>query len=133
VLQRVLGEETTPPSRVRPGVPRDLETICLKCLQKDHAQRYASALDLAEDLCCFRTGEAIRARRAGLPRRLLSWVGRGPRAAALVGAGVLVLLCAAWLLSGNAGPERREPVENRPTPAVDRLTGELTLRVWSPE
>src|SRR5262249_32303678 len=46
----VLAEDPVPPSRLHPKLPRDLETICLKCLQKDPARRYASAADLGEDL-----------------------------------------------------------------------------------
>ena len=48
VLQ-VLHEDPVPPSRLRPGLPRDLQTICLKCLEKPPARRYASALELADD------------------------------------------------------------------------------------
>jgi serine/threonine protein kinase len=64
VLQVVVGEVVAP-RRLQPSVPRDLETICLKCLQKEPGRRYASALALAEDLRRFRAGEAITARRSG--------------------------------------------------------------------
>src|SRR5205823_2361864 len=65
VLLKVTSEEPTPPSRVVPGLPRDLETVCLKCLEKDPRKRYASALDLAEDLRRFGGHEPILARPIG--------------------------------------------------------------------
>jgi hypothetical protein len=73
-------------------VPRELETICLKCLQKEPGQRYASALALAEDLRRLLAGEPILARPIGVWGRVLKWAKRRPAAAALV------VLCGAALL-----------------------------------
>jgi eukaryotic-like serine/threonine-protein kinase len=83
-LMRVMSEEPVPPSRLRPAVPRDLETICLKCLRKEPQQRYASAQALAEDLERFLAGEPIEARPASAWERLVKWARRRPAVAALV-------------------------------------------------
>jgi serine/threonine-protein kinase len=90
VLRQVQEEEPLPPTRLRPGLPRDLETICLKCLQKAPARRYAAAA-LAEDLRRFRADEPIRARPTGSVEWAWRWCRRRPWAASLA-AGVLVFL-----------------------------------------
>jgi serine/threonine protein kinase len=61
----VIAEEVVPPRRLLPKLPKDLETICLKCLQKEPAKRYENALALAEDLKRFLSGQPIAARPAG--------------------------------------------------------------------
>ena len=82
-LEQVKLDPPIAPSRLRPKLPRDLVTICLKCLEKEPARRYASAAELAEDLRRFEAGETIRARPVGIPERLWRWCRREPALASL--------------------------------------------------
>src|SRR5262249_15507320 len=93
-LLQVSFEDPLPPHRLQPTVPRDLETICLKCLRKPPHQRYASALEFAEDLRRFRQGEPIRARPITTGERALKWAKRRPLVAALL-AGMVAVPAAA--------------------------------------
>ena len=97
-LLQVLGDDPLPPRRLQPKVPRDLETICLKCLQKSPDRRYASAASLADDLRRFLDGRPIESRPAGTMERAWKWARRRPAAAAL--AVVCVTATAALLLLG---------------------------------
>jgi serine/threonine-protein kinase len=92
-LLQIRSTEPVPPRRLVPSVPRDLETICLTCLQKDPRRRYASARALAEDLGRFLTGAPVEARRAGPRERVVRWARRRPAWAALTG------VCTAALVS----------------------------------
>jgi WD40 repeat protein/tetratricopeptide (TPR) repeat protein/predicted Ser/Thr protein kinase len=83
VLQ-VLHNEPVPVRRLQPTTPRDLETICHKCLEKDPKRRYSSALALAEDLRRFLAGEPVAARPVGPLGRLGKWARRRPAVAALL-------------------------------------------------
>jgi serine/threonine protein kinase/tetratricopeptide (TPR) repeat protein len=94
-LQLVQTAEPVPPSRLQPRVPRDLETICLKCLRKLPATRYASAAALADDLRRFLNGEPIVARPVPAWERATKWARRRPAAAALLAVSVLALVGAA--------------------------------------
>jgi serine/threonine protein kinase len=103
VLQ-VLNNEPVSVTSLRPDVPRDLETICLKCLRKEPRQRYGTALELAEDLERFLRDEPIRARPVGTVERLGRWARRHPTPAGLLAAGLVapvVALIALSLLSAR--------------------------------
>jgi WD40 repeat protein/tRNA A-37 threonylcarbamoyl transferase component Bud32 len=115
VVVRVLHEDPTPPRRFRPEIPRDLETICLKCLAKALGNRYATANDLADDLRRFLTGEPVRARPTSVYYRCARFASRNR---ALV-AGVtttLAALVAGIIVSGGFAIEeahaRRRADEN---------------------
>jgi WD40 repeat protein len=101
-LLQVVHQEPVPPRRLRPGLARDLETICLKCLDKDPRKRYPSALALAEDLARHLANRPIRARPVGVLERTTKWVRRYPAVASLLAAVVgvtavgLGLVLAQW-------------------------------------
>jgi WD40 repeat protein/tRNA A-37 threonylcarbamoyl transferase component Bud32 len=95
-ILQVIGDEPVPPSQLQSKTPKDLETICLKCLQKEPARRYASAEALAEDLRRFRAGEPVLARPVGRLERAWRWCRRNPAVAALTA------LVAVALLAGTA-------------------------------
>ena len=121
-LQQVLHEDPVPPSRLNPGVPRDLATICLKCLSKEPQRRYASAAALAEDLRRFLRGEPIAARPAGPLERLARWARRSPAAAALLAVTLLVAItvlgAGGWLIGRQIRTARAVEADLR---EADRL------------
>src|SRR5690606_18764395 len=83
-LSLIRSHEPAPPRQLQPQTPRDLETICLKCLRKSSTQRYASAAELAADLQRFLAREPIHARRAREWERAWRWSRRNPLAASLM-------------------------------------------------
>lgn len=98
-FQRIIEEEPAPPTLLRSGLSRDLETICLKCLRKGAGQRYASAHALADDLRSWLSGKPIAARPPRTWERLAKWARRRPTLAALVVVSTLALLA---LIVGGA-------------------------------
>ncbi len=84
-LLQVIRNEPVEPIKLQPGIPKDLETICLKCLQKDRSQRYQSGSELADDLGRFIRGEPISARPISRPERIWRWCKRNPKMATASG------------------------------------------------
>jgi WD40 repeat protein len=97
ILEQVGAREPVSPRRLQPRVPRDLESITLRCLHKDPRRRYPSALDLAEDLHRFQAGEPIRARPVGYAERCYRWCHRRPLVAAALA--ISAVLTAALLVT----------------------------------
>jgi serine/threonine protein kinase/WD40 repeat protein len=109
LIEKVLHDPPLLPRRIDPHIPRDLETIVLKCLAKDPAGRYATAEALAEDLRRFLSDRPVRATRASLTERTWRWCRRNPTVASLTAAVAVLLVCiaagslatAVWAVKAN--------------------------------
>jgi hypothetical protein len=123
-LMQVVSEEPVPVRRLRSGVPRDLETVCHKCLEKEPGKRYRSAQALADDLAALLAGRPVAARPVGALGRGWRWCRRNPAVAALAGS-VLMLLAAllAGALASNARLQRQLAL-------TERAEREKTDRLW---
>ena len=91
LLRQVIEIDPVPPRRLNPSIPRDLETICLACLEKEPSRRYAGARQLGDELGRFLANEPIRARPIGRSERTWRWCRRNPKLAGALGAAVLCL------------------------------------------
>src|SRR5262249_46286368 len=98
-LAQVLGREPEPPRKINPRLDQDLETVCLKCLQKEPARRYDSAEALAEDLERWLRGEPVLARPVGRLARLGRWCRRNPALASATLGAALATLAALVILA----------------------------------
>jgi WD40 repeat protein len=132
ILSQVLHDEPQPPRRLARAVPRDLETVCLKCLHKEPAKRYATAGALAEDLRRFLAGELVQARPVTGLERALRWGRRHPARAAAYGLTVLALLLGGlggsmtWLW--QQAEEARQQAEQARQQAEKARAGEAEAR-----
>jgi hypothetical protein len=136
-ILQVLSDEPVPVRSLQPKVPRDLETVVLKCLEKEPRKRYASAGELAEDLRHFGAGEPVDARPVGLMGRAARWARRRPAVAGLLAALTLSLLggtlLATWLAvkassaarAAEKALEEQQRLANREKYTVLRFIGFL--------
>jgi len=106
LLDQILNKDPRPPRKRNRRIPRDLETICLKCLAKEPQGRYTSARALADDLQRFLNGEPIQARRTSPPARAWRWCKRNPLVASLIVA--VVVITVLWLRKEFETRETRE-------------------------
>lgn len=124
-LRQVLMDDPIPLRRLNPAIDRDLETICLKCLEKEPQRRFATAGELADELARYLRGEPIRSRPLGTIGHLRRWCRRRPAVAALV-ATVAVLLVAIAAISIAAyyrEAHNRRVAERRLGRAVEAVDG----------
>jgi len=106
VLYQILEDDPLPPRRLQPSIPRDLETICLHCLEKDPKCRYATMQDLADDLRRFQQHEPIRIRPVPVWERGWRWSRKKPAHAALIA--IAVVFSVSSVLAVVAGRYREE-------------------------
>jgi WD40 repeat protein len=127
VVLQVLEREPDRPRALDPRLDRDLETVCLKCLDKDPARRYASAEALADDLRRWLAGEPVRARRSSAWERARKWARRRPAAAALL---VVSFLAGLTLLVGGVlyNAELRAALEDARKARDEARDREATVR-----
>lgn len=127
-LDLVRKHDPVPPSRLQPKVPRDLDTICFKCLEKQPIKRYASAEALADDLRRFLNGEPILARPTPMAERAVKWAKRRPVAALLIAVSVAFVLGAGLYLDQRARLAQRELKEDRRVQELQKRTDDLLVQ-----
>ncbi len=108
MLLAVLNEEPIAPRKLNRSVPLDLNTICLKCLEKEPHRRYGSASQLADELQRYLNGEPILARPISSMERAARWIARYPKTVGAVGAGLLVVVLLALFVSSQMRAAREE-------------------------
>jgi tetratricopeptide (TPR) repeat protein/tRNA A-37 threonylcarbamoyl transferase component Bud32 len=130
-LLQVLHQDPVPPRQLQPRLHRDIDTICLKCLEKDPSRRYPTATALADDLRRFLDGQPTRARPMGPVSRGWKWARRHPAVATLTAALLLVIsgaLVGLTVLYLRAEEQRRRAEENERRAVADEAELESRLR-----
>jgi tRNA A-37 threonylcarbamoyl transferase component Bud32 len=129
-LRDVMEEEPIPPRRLKAEIPPDLETICLKCLEKTPLARYPTARALAEELDRYLKGEPILARPASTVRKVVSWARRHPGTLATLAAIIMVALAfgVIYLFEENAFLRAQQA---NPTLTRSPASRHESLQVWS--
>jgi len=122
-VMQVVNQEAKPPTQINAKIPRDLETICLKCLQKDPRRRYASAAALADDLNRFLADKPVEARPVRGAERLARWCRRNPLLASLTSAvaALLVLIAVGLAVVAYRLNQERIAAEDSAQRANDNL------------
>jgi WD40 repeat protein/tRNA A-37 threonylcarbamoyl transferase component Bud32 len=131
-LLQVLEDEPVAPRQLNPRLPRDLETICLKCLRKECEKRYRSAAELADDLARFVNHAPILARPVGAAERTAKWARRRPALAALIVVGLMGFVGVTWQLQvANREWKRAEWLLNESQAQLYFNGIELADREWA--
>ncbi len=132
--KQVLCDKPVPPRRLRADVPRDLEMICLKCLQKEPGQRYGSADSLALDLRRYLAGEPVQARPVSKAERLWRWCRRNPARAAACGLALaLLVVTTAGSVAWATHATRLADDASRNANDASRLAGEVQVALAESE
>jgi eukaryotic-like serine/threonine-protein kinase len=130
-LQQVLLADPIPIQRLTPGLPRDLATICTKCLERDVAKRYASAHELAEDLRRFLADRPIHARPSSNWERSWRWCRRNPVLAGALGSVALLLVAVSIVSMWYSNRLSRQlEVIKRVELAERKANGDAQIRLW---
>jgi tetratricopeptide (TPR) repeat protein len=129
--RRVITDDPLPPSRLNATIPRDLETICLKCLGKEPESRYRSAAELADDLDRYLEGRPIQARPLGMVATFGRWCRRNPAATAISVLLVLGTAISTWQ-AVSATHAKEEALQARQAEA-ERAEGERKAKLEAQE
>jgi len=132
-LSLVLHTDPVLPRVIKRGFPRDLETICLKCLRKEPQKRYGSALELAEDLGRFLEHEPIKARPVGLPERGVKWLRRRPAAQVSI---LLIMVTIGALAFGSdlwrrVQESRKKAAENAESRRIAEEANQISFKYFA--
>ncbi len=131
ILRRVCEQDPLPLRKVNASIPKDLESICLRCLQKDERQRYASAGELARDLRRFRSGQPVLARSIGPAQRISRWAARN-RVVVTLSSTILLLACVVAGLMVQSPVVEKIP-ENTPTADQRNAAASAVVEATEPD